>query len=109
MKRRELERRRKTYGICTNRKPGYWPIETSDVFPSETMMLQTMNFNRWSDFVCDAPHIMEQEVARSKVLWNMRRRCRQPRSRLFRKLLVLKDHRGDGHNGLNAGTQVLFF
>ena len=41
------------------------------------MMLQTMNFNRWSDFVCDAPHIMVHEVAGSRVLRNTRSRTRR--------------------------------
>ena len=42
--------------VCADRRPGCWPSDTSDVFQSETMMLQTMILNMWSDLVCDAPN-----------------------------------------------------
>ena len=53
----------------------FWTIDIIDAFQAEAVMLQAMNFNidfgdvlKWSDLVCDAPRILEQEVTTSRAI-----------------------------------------
>ena len=54
------------------RRAGYEPLEVGDGFQAIGRLLLDIDFNigfrdieTWTGFVCDAPHVMGQEVTRS--------------------------------------------
>ena len=69
--------------IFLERRAGHEPLLVGDVFQAEEKLLLNIDFyigfrdiETWTDFVCEAPHVVGQEVARLRLKWSMRRRTR---------------------------------
>ena len=67
--------------IFMEMRAGHEPLLVGDVFQAEEKLMLNIDLyigfrdiETWTDFVCEAPRVVGQEVARLRLQWNMRKR-----------------------------------